>query len=207
MHTVKVWDPLVRIFHWSLVLLFAVAYLTGDDDSMLHIYAGYGITGLVAFRLLWGLVGTRHARFTDFVYGPRKVAAYARSMLGRKPLHYLGHNPVGGWMVVLLLAGLSLTCWTGLEAYAAEGKGPLASVDISLVPVAMAHGDGDKHEDGEREGDAFWGELHEFFSNLTLALVIVHIAGVVVASRLHQENLVRAMITGRKQVQRDPEQR
>lgn len=199
--TVKVWDPLVRIFHWSLVVLFAVAYVTGDDEGMTHIYAGYGVTGLIAFRLLWGVVGTRYARFADFVYGPRKVIAYARSLLGRKPLHYLGHNPLGGWMVVALLIGLALTCWSGLESYAAEGKGPLASANVAIVSVAMAHGDdsaGDKH-------DEFWEEIHEFFANLTLGLVILHILGVIVASRLHRENLVKAMITGRKDASSDTE--
>lgn len=199
-HTVKVWDPLVRIFHWSLVLLFAVSYVTGDDDSMLHIYSGYGIAGLVVFRVVWGFVGTRHARFSDFVRGPRKTMEYARSLLRGKPLHCLGHNPLGGWMVVLLLAGLASTCWSGLEAYAAEGKGPLASAGMAIIPTAMAHGDGDGHGPGKGDGESIWKEIHEFLANLTLGLVIAHIAGVVVASRLHRENLVKAMITGRKQV-------
>lgn len=203
MQTVRVWDPLVRIFHWSLVVLFAVAYLTGDDESMVHIYAGYGISGLVVFRLVWGVIGTRYARFSDFVYGPRKVIEYTRSMLSGKPLHYLGHNPLGGWMVILLLASLALTCWSGLEAYAAEGKGPLASANVSLIPVAMAHGDEEERAGGKHEGDEFWEEIHEFFANLTLGLVIVHIAGVFVASRLHRENLARAMITGRKEARED----
>jgi cytochrome b len=201
MHSVKVWDPLIRIFHWSLVLLFAVAYFTGDDDGMLHIYAGYGIAGLVVLRLVWGVVGTRHARFSDFVYGRHKVVEYVRSLLDGTPQHHLGHNPLGGWMVVLLLAGLALTSWSGLEAYAAEGKGPLATMDMSPIPVAMAHGDADGHEGSEHEGDGFWKEIHELLANLTLGLVLVHIAGVVVASRLHRENLVKAMITGRKEVE------
>lgn len=195
----KVWDPLVRIFHWSLVLLFAVSYVTGDDDSMLHIYSGYGIAALVAVRLVWGFIGSRHARFSDFVRGPRRVMEYARSLLRGKPVHYLGHNPLGGWMVVLLLAGLALTCWSGLEAYAAEGKGPLAASSLSLIPAAIAHGDEDGHARGRGDGDDFWGDIHEFLANFTLGLVIAHIAGVVVASRLHRENLVKAMITGRKE--------
>jgi len=196
--TMKVWDPLVRIFHWSLVVLFVVSYVTGDDESMVHIYSGYGVLGLVAFRIVWGVIGTRYARFSDFVRGPAQVMAYTRALLAGRPLRFLGHNPLGGWMVVLLLVSLALTCWSGLEAYAAEGKGPLAAASVSLIPVAMAHGDEEGHA-GKREGDKFWKEIHEFLSNLTLGLVLVHIAGVFVASRMHKENLVKAMITGRKE--------
>ncbi|HSG77544.1 MAG TPA: cytochrome b/b6 domain-containing protein [Burkholderiales bacterium] len=198
---IKVWDLGVRLFHWTLVLAYAVAYLSGEVESdRLHIIAGYAVLALIAFRLVWGFVGTRHARFVDFVYGPAATWRYARSMLRRAPLHYLGHNPLGGWMVVALLLSLAAACWSGLEAYGAQGHGPLAQA--GLVAPAYAHGDGgrdaDDDEAREAEGDEFWEELHELFSHLTLLLVALHIAGAVAASLLHGENLVKAMITGYK---------
>ena len=200
---VKVWDIGVRVFHWALVVLFTVSYLTGEDESMVHIYAGYGVIALIAFRVLWGLVGTRYARFTDFVRGPRVAMAYARSLISGKPIHYLGHNPLGGWMVIALLLSLTGACWSGLEAYGAEGHGPLARQQALFIQSALDHGDeeGAEHDGengGENGGDEFWEETHEVLSNLSLALVFLHIAGVVVASVLHRENLAKAMITGYK---------
>jgi len=203
----RVWDPLVRLFHWSLVLFFAIAYLTGEDESELHIISGYIVTGLVLFRLLWGFIGTRHARFTNFVTGPGKVIGYLGSLLSGKPRHYAGHNPAGGYMVLGLLAGLAITCYSGLAYYGAEGKGPLAATPVPTLSQAYADEDESAYEGGEGmengEGDEIWEEVHEVAANLTLALVFLHIAGVIVSSRLHRENLVRAMITGRKRVNRE----
>lgn len=200
---VKVWDIGVRLFHWTLVVLFTVAYLSGDDESLLHIYAGYGVIALIAFRILWGLVGTRHARFTDFVRGPKAAMAYARSLRSGKPIAYLGHNPLGGWMVIALLLSLAGTCWSGLEAYAAEGHGPLAHRESFFIQSALAHGDGGGAQHGkENGGDEFWNEAHEILANLSLALVLLHIAGVAVASVMHREKLVKAMITGYKNIEK-----
>ena len=200
---VKVWDIGVRLFHWTLVVLFAVAYLTGDDESLVHIYAGYGVSALIAFRILWGFIGTRHARFTDFIYGPKATMAYARSMRSGKPIHYLGHNPLGGWMVVALLLSLAGACWSGLEAYAAEGHGPLAHRESLVIRSALAHGDEDEAKSGkENGGDEFWEETHEVLANLSVALVLLHIAGVAVASVMHREKLVKGMITGYKNVEK-----
>lgn len=204
----RVWDPLVRLFHWSLVVFFAIAYLTGDDAGELHIISGYVVTGLVLFRILWGFIGTRHARFTDFVTGPGKVIGYLGSLLSGKPRHYAGHNPAGGYMVLALLAGIAVTCYSGLAYYGAEGQGPLASGAVPVISQAYAdedeHGyerdEGAEHEGG---GDEFWEDIHEVAANLTLGLIFLHIAGVIVSSRLHRENLVRAMITGRKSVSRE----
>lgn len=189
----RVWDIGVRVFHWSLVVFYFLSYVSGEDENFIHAYAGYVVVALLAFRVIWGVVGTRYARFTDFIYGPRAVKRYARSMLTRKPLHYVGHNPLGGWMVMALLISLSIACWTGLEAYAAEGKGPLAT-GVSIIVPAMANG----REEIGRSGDDFWEEIHEVFSHLTLILVFVHILGVFVASIVHRENLIRAMVTGYK---------
>lgn len=200
---IKVWDIAVRVFHWSLVVLFFVAYFTGDEEDMLHVYAGYGVLALVAFRIVWGLIGTKYARFTNFIYGPAATVRYAKSVFSRKPLHYLGHNPLGGWMVVALLLSLIGTCWSGLEAYGQEGHGPLAQVETRFITSAWARDDeeADRNAGGAKngaEGDEFWEEIHEAFSNFTLFLVILHVAGVVVTSRTEKENLAKAMVTGYK---------
>jgi len=202
---VKIWDPLVRIFHWSLVATFAIAYLTGDEESRLHELAGYVVLGLVAMRIVWGFVGTRYARFRDFVYRPSTVAAYAKSMLAGKPKRYLGHNPLGGAMIVALLVALLATGATGLAAQQAqEGSQTVATITArvaawtpDIVARAVADDDEDGHG-GKQEG--VWGEMHEFFANLTLVLVGLHIGGVLLGSLAHRENLVRAMFTGRKPV-------
>ena len=211
---VRVWDPLVRLFHWSLVASFTVAYFTGEEESLVHVYAGYIVIGLVAFRLLWGFIGSRHARFSDFLYSPRRTLDYLKSLRSGQAEHYMGHNPAGGWMIVMLLVSLALTSYTGLKVYGLEGYGPLAGAGTELSLVAPAYADDEEHEEhegreehegygaGEGEGDEaaeeFWEELHEFISNFTVFLIAIHIAGVLVSSRLHGENLVRAMITGRK---------
>lgn len=183
---IKVWDPLVRLFHWSLALCFFIAYVSGDAWESLHVAAGYAIAGLVAFRVVWGLVGTRHARFSDFVFTPATVLAYLKALAALRAKRYLGHNPAGGWMVVALLVALALTCLTGMAAHGTF------SVAFNLISPAMAHAD-----EGD-EGDELFEETHEFFAHLTLLLVAAHVAGVLISSLLHRENLLRAMITGRK---------
>lgn len=201
---IKVWDIAVRVFHWSLVVFFVVAYVSGEVESeLLHAYAGYAMLALVAFRMVWGLVGTKHARFPDFIFGPAATLRYAKSLLSAKPLYYLGHNPLGGWMVVALLVCLIGACWSGLEAYGAQGHGPLASPGAAVVSQAAANDDRERR--GERaskrrkaEGEEFWEEIHEALSHLTLLLVLLHVIGVLIASALHRENLVKAMITGYK---------
>jgi cytochrome b len=180
--SIKVWDPLVRLFHWGLVTAFVLAYVSEDDWMTLHVYAGYTIMGLLAVRLIWGFVGPRYARFSDFVRSPSHVMAYLKGLASLHPPRYLGHNPAGGAMIVLLLLSLVLTTVTGLGAYGAEGYGPLAGWASGLVGL----------------GREVMEEVHEFTANFTLFLVLVHVAGVLLGSLLHQENLVRAMITGRK---------
>ena len=204
---VRVWDLPVRLFHWSLVACFAIAYLTGDEDSQLHIYAGYAVLGLVLFRIVWGFAGTRHARFSGFIYAPGRVIAYLKSLTSPTPERFVGHTPAGGWMILALLASLAATSVTGLKVYGLEGHGPLAAggAGITLVSAARADEDGERAErvGGGREeqgeaGEHAWEAVHEFFANFTLLLIFVHVAAVVVTGRLHKENLVKAMITGNK---------
>lgn len=204
---VKVWDPLVRIFHWSLVIAFATAYLTGDEESAVHEWAGYVVLGLIAFRVLWGFIGTRHARFTDFVDRPGNVLRYARDFFSGRARRYLGHNPLGGMMVLALLISLAVTGLTGWQMTRSAPAGPTATLHgpapttlAALLPIAPAHADDDddKHE-GNGGGEAL-EEVHEFFANLTVLLVILHITGAIAGGLLHRENLVRAMFTGRKSV-------
>lgn len=167
--TIKVWDPFIRVFHWSLVALFAAAYLTSEMWERGHIVIGYAIAVLLTLRVVWGFIGTRYARFSNFVRGPRAVFTYLRDDLqGRAPRH-IGHNPAGGAMIVALIAVLLATCTTGY-----------------LMTT-----------------EAYWGskwleEAHELFANATVGLVALHVLGVLLSSLLHGENLVRAMITGRK---------
>lgn len=205
---VKVWDPLVRIFHWSLVVAFATAYITGEEETAAHDWAGYVVLGLVAFRILWGFVGTRHARFADFVHAPRTVLAYARDLLTGRTRRYLGHNPLGGVMIVALLVSLTATGGTGWQLEQIEKGEHAASLQAptptlaALMPIAPAYADDDDDGDGHegKGGENALEEAHEFFAHLTLILVFLHVAGVIAGSLLHRENLVRAMFTGRKSV-------
>jgi cytochrome b len=184
-HEIKVWDPLVRIFHWSLVAAFTIAFLTEGEDStlFLHSWAGYTVLGLVLMRLVWGLIGTRHARFTDFVRSPATALAYGKDLLLGRARRYIGHNPAGGLMIMLLLFSLLMTGLMGMALLGIEEQaGPMAGL--------MA---GASHDAGEAVE-----EIHEFFANATLFLVVIHVLGVLVESLVHRENLVRAMFNGRK---------
>lgn len=189
---IYVWDPLVRIFHWSLALFFTIAYLTEDEQMELHEVSGYIVLGLVGFRIIWGIIGPKYARFTSFICGPFTILRYIKS-LASSPRHYIGHNPAGGAMVIILLVMIALTSWSGIEAQEAEGM-EHAAVNVSLI--SNAHADDDEHD--EDEGDEFWEEIHEALANLTVFFIFLHIVGVFASSVIHNENLVKAMITGYK---------
>ena len=168
---VKVWDLFVRMFHWSLVAMFGVAYATGDEIERVHIAAGYAITGLIALRIAWGILGPHHARLSSFVRTPREVFIYLRDAALLKAPRYIGHNPAGGAMILALLVMLAGTCITGYMMTT----------------------------------DAYWGSkwlehVHEALANLTVVLIVFHVLGVLFASFKHRENLVKAMITGRKRL-------
>jgi cytochrome b len=130
---IPVWDPLVRVFHWTLVISFCAAYLSegelfealqdrlsGEWLQLVHVWAGYLIAGMLLWRVVWGFVGPRHARFSDFVRGPRVSFRYLKDALTLRAARYLGHNPAGGAMIVALLLSLTVTIVTGLALYGAD---------------------------------------------------------------------------------------
>ncbi|MGE5165315.1 MAG: cytochrome b/b6 domain-containing protein [Sphingobacteriales bacterium] len=167
--TVKVWDPFVRVFHWSLATLFIVAYATGGEAQLVHIAVGYGIVGLVALRVIWGFVGPHHARFSSFVRSPRQVIGYLRSVATLRATRHLGHNPAGGAMIIALMIMLTATGMTGY----------MMTTDAFW-------------------GSKWVEEVHEAFAKLTVGLVVLHVFGVLFSSLVYRENLVKAMVTGQK---------
>ncbi len=180
---VKVWDPFVRIFHWTVVISFIIAYLVEDDFLSLHVLAGYTILVLVFFRIMWGLVGSEHARFSDFVFRLRVVLDYLRDLITFRAKRYIGHGPAGGSMVIVLLIGLLLTSVSGLALYGAEEyAGPLAGLMAGIGKARV----------GALE------EVHEFFAGFTLTMAVIHVMGVALSSFVHRENLIKGMFTGYK---------
>ena len=179
---IKVWDVFVRLFHWSLVAAFAVAYFTEDELLALHVWAGYAVGGLVLLRVIWGFVGPRHARFSDFVCGPAAVFGYLFDLLRFRSKRYLGHSPAGGAMVIALLLGLSAVVGSGLVTHAIRNHaGPLAGIATVEVSPAPAAASSPSVAKVAKPGRA-WKSLHEFLANLTLALVLLHVAGVILSS-------------------------
>jgi cytochrome b len=195
---VRVWDPLVRVFHWGLVAAFATAWLTADELQPVHEIAGYTVAGLVAFRLVWGLVGSRYARFAQFLKGPGETLAYLGDMTRGRERRYLGHNPAGAAMMLALLVTLSGTAFTGW-LMADEARLAMLPTMPAIVAPAWADDDGDEREYGARgEVEGSLKEVHETLANLMLLLAALHVGGVVLASFRHHENLARAMVTGDK---------
>ncbi len=185
---IKVWDPLVRLFHWTLVLTFAIAYLTEDDFLSPHVWAGYVVLGLILFRLIWGFIGSDYARFSNFVYSFETIKRFSKDTLSFRAKRYLGHNPAGGAMIILLIISLLFCTLSGIAIYGIEEKaGPLA-------PMLSQAGE-------------FWEEvveeLHEFSANFILFLIAIHVGGVLFESLLHRESLVKSMFTGYKRAETD----
>ena len=166
---VRIWDPLVRIGHWTLVASIVVAWFTRHGGGWVHEWAGYAVIAVVLVRLVWGFIGSRYAGFAGFVRAPAFTLRYSQLVVAGREPRYLGHNPLGGWMIVALLA-----C-----ALLAAASGWLYTTD------------------------RFWGvewveDLHAGLSDLLFALAGLHLAGVVVESWRHRENLVAAMVHGKK---------
>jgi cytochrome b len=164
-----VWDLPTRAFHWLLALSFAGAYATSESERLreVHMLLGYTGFGLIAFRLLWGVVGTRYARFASMPLSPAAVLGYLRSLATLSPRHYFGHNPAGSWAIVVML----------LLVLALGATGWAQAVEV---------------------GPEWLEDLHEGLANAMLALVVVHVAAVLLSSVLHRENLPRAMLSGYK---------
>lgn len=201
--SIQVWDPLVRYGHWALVVAFAVAYLSGEEESggpdQLHVWSGYAVALIVIVRVIWGLVGTGHARFSDFTYSPVFALTYLGEEIRGRAKRYIGHSPAASYMIAALLVCLIATVATGLVANSGGGKSPAASAHGLII--AQSHADELEGSEGggKREGgESIAGELHGALANITLALIIVHILGVGLSSFAHRENLVAAMINGRK---------
>jgi cytochrome b len=167
----RVWDPVVRFFHWSLVLSFSVAWLTRHHFETIHSWAGYVAAALIVVRLLWGSIGTPFARFSQFVRDPATVLLYLRDILKGREARYIGHNPAGGAMILMLMAAMAATAFTGW----------MMTTDTYF-------------------GVKWVGDLHELVAHGLLLLVLIHLGGVILASLRHRENLVAAMITGHKRV-------
>lgn len=212
---VKVWDPLVRIGHWSLVIAFFTAYFTEDDFLTQHVWAGYTVAIVVLSRIIWGVIGTKYARFADFIYTPKTIYNYLKSLITGKPQHYVGHNPAGGVMIIALLLSLCATVYTGLALYAVEkNAGPLASLLVehnqstpvaTITSTAKVGEYANKQHLANEQSEEFWEGLHEFFANFTLLLVALHIGGVLLSSYIDKENLIKAMVTGYKVRPKDGE--
>lgn len=216
-----VWDPVIRIGHWVLVLAFFTAYFTAEEWMTIHTWAGYIVVAVIFIRVIWGFFGSKHARFVDFMYQPTQILTYLKNLLARKSQHYIGHNPAGGVMVIALLLSLAATTFTGMKLYAVEeNAGPFAVTaqqvqltvnKISIVATAKAEKEeeeaADENSEGTKNGfvvneqaEKYWEELHETFVNLTLLLVLLHIGGVIFSSIVDKEKLVKAMVTGKKEI-------
>jgi cytochrome b len=169
MQEIKVWDLLVRLLHWSLVVSVVGAWLTREGNELRHEQLGYAALAIVTVRFVWGFIGSRYARFGEFVRSPRETFGYLRAVVAHREPRHIGHNPLGGWMIVVLLTTIAVICWTGW-LYTTETYW----------------------------GVAWVGELHEGATDVLIALVALHVAGVVFTSIRQKENLVKAMITGTK---------
>jgi cytochrome b len=195
----------VRVGHWALVAAFAIAYLTAEEEGgsphALHVWGGYAIGAIVVLRVLWGFIGPNSARFSDFVCGPIAAIRYLIDLVAGRARRYLGHSPAGGAMAIALLVCLAGTVATGVVAYGERGKGPLAADSAVVTTVAFAEENeaaGGGAGEGAEGGKSIVGEMHGALANITLALVVLHLLGVGLASYAHRENLVAAMLTGRK---------
>lgn len=185
---VRVWDPALRLFHWTLAVLVIAAWLLGKfgpNVMTLHFLLGYAIIALLVFRLLWGFVGPAPARFASFLHGPGAVLAYLRTLPKREPSNWLGHNPLGALSVVAMLLALVWQTASGLMADPEDyiNVGPLAA-EVGSATAKKAVG---------------W---HHTGADLILILVLLHVAVILFYRLWKHEDLVRPMITGWKWVRR-----
>jgi cytochrome b len=180
---VTVWDLPLRLFHWSLLLLFVIAYATGSREQYygVHKAAGFVLFGLLIFRLIWGFAGNRAARFSSFIRGPRAALAHIRELLGGRAHPVAGHNALGGWAVAVMLILLLVEVVSGLFSSTFDYEGPLAPLVSDAWTERMA-------------------ALHSLNLDLLLAMIALHLLAIAVTSILGRENLVASMIHGRKKL-------
>jgi cytochrome b len=187
--SVRVWDLPTRLFHWLLVLLIALQYATAEFhflDMEWHFWFGYATLALIVFRVLWGIFGSQTSRFTAFVHGPSTVFRHTVSLFSNKAATSVGHNPLGGWSVLVLLASVLLQAISGL--FASDGidtQGPLSD-RVTTAAVKM------------------WTHIHEWNQNVLLILIGLHVVAIALYYVLRKENLLAPMITGRKLVESTP---
>ena len=193
---IRVWDLFVRFFHWSMVAAIVICFVTEEDTLLLHVVAGYYVAGLIALRIVWGFVGPEHARFSDFLYPPGTILAYARDLMRVRSKRHLGHSPAGGVMILALMIALAAVVWTGDIAYRGDERQRTALT--TSLPVSPAQAQDSEPRDRRRNATR---ELHEALSNLLLLLIAVHIGGVLWASYAHRENLAWSMVTGLKRAE------
>ena len=178
-----VWDGFVRVFHWSLVVLFAVSVASGKVGGewiVWHMRSGYAILALVTFRLIWGFVGGEYARYGSFLAGPIRAVKFAKGLLSKTQQHVIGHNPVGGWMVIVLLLMLATQAMLGLFSNdEIATTGPLARYVSDETSITLMG-------------------RHRTIGNILLALVGIHIAAVLFHVLIKKEGLIRAMFSGKK---------
>ncbi len=183
---VKVWDVPVRLFHWSLVLGFVLAYLTAEAHILdVHVLIGYFLIALFIFRIFWGFTGNQYARFKSFIFSPQETLTYIRSLRSGHPVHYYGHNPAGALMVFGLLALLAAIFTSGLVT--------LAVIDFEGPLLFLANWMSD-------DASYFFRHAHDFFVDVALLLIPLHLLGVISGTIQHKESLVKAMVTGMKKV-------
>lgn len=186
--TVKVWDFSIRIFHWLLAGLIGFLWWSGTEGEMMdeHVQAGYGVLALISYRLIWGFIGSHHARFVHFIRSPIQTLKAIPDLFSiRSDSHYVGHNPLGGWMVILLLFTLLLQAISGL------GTTDDISIDGPLIPYLS------------EEWASLLGEIHLLVPDFLVALIILHLAAVLFHDAVKRERLIQAMITGVKQSKQD----
>lgn len=183
--TVRVWDVPVRVFHWLLVALILTSWVTseiGGNAMTYHMWSGYAILTLVLSRIVWGFIGSEHARFRGLLYGPRAMIEYASGLFGTGSRYYAGHNPVGGLSVLLMLASVLLQASTGLFAnddIATEG--PLAHLVSGATSSLLT-------------------TIHRWNFWVLTALIAIHVAAALYYLFVKRDNLIGAMFTGRKRV-------
>jgi len=184
---VRVWDVPTRTFHWLFALAFLGEWLTRDARyTAIHVLLGYAMAALLAFRVVWGFVGTRWARFASFTYSPAKSVRYLVALGRGRPPHFTGHNPAGSVAIYALLLLATIVIVTGLLTLGGEDHhGPLRD-SVGYASADAAH------------------RVHEFAAWTMLTLVTLHIAGVLAGTVADRENLVRAMITGSKRTHASP---